>query len=155
MFRAFVIAVAGFVVGATATYAVVLFGTLAAWQMLGVVDQDGGGSMGLTFVIAPLAALVGGIVTEIVTIVRVHRRLQGTQIGSDERQRGVSRFSLLGGVLVGGCAGYLIAKAAFWLAGPMRYVAMWKALLHTWAPLIIMLVGATVGGFIARRMSRT
>lgn len=100
MFRTIVIAVAGFVVGATATYAVVLFGTLAAWQMLGVVDQDGGGSMGLAFVIAPLAALVGGIITAIVTIVRVHQRLQGTPIGSDERQRGVSRFSLLGGVLV-------------------------------------------------------
>lgn len=45
-----------------ATYLVVLFGTLLAWDLLGIADHDVGGAMGLAFVIAPVLAIMGGLV---------------------------------------------------------------------------------------------
>src|SRR5262245_20333641 len=118
MFRTFVIAVLGFVVGAAATYAVVLFGTLAAWHVLGVVDRDGGGAMGLAFVIAPFFALIGGAAAAIAAGSRARRPSDGTSVGTEERRRDASRFALVAGVLVGGLVGYLLAEFAFWLVGP-------------------------------------
>ncbi len=154
MFRVFVIAAAAFLVAAAATYAVVLFGTLGAWHVLGIVDRDGGGSMGLAFVIAPLIALVGGGAGAIAAGIYARRRGQGAPAGAGERRRDVSRFALVAGVLGGAVAGYLLARFAFWLAGPIRYDAMWKALLHAWAPMIVMLAGAIAGGLLTRRVMR-
>jgi glycerol uptake facilitator-like aquaporin len=36
----------------------------------------------------------------------------------------------------------------------MQYDAMWKAYAHAWAPMIVTLAGAIVGGLIARRLLR-
>lgn len=154
MFRIFVIAIAAFAVSAAAAYAVVFFGTLAAWHAFGVVDRDGGGSMGLAFVIAPFVALVVGGAGAIAAGVYAHRRGQSAPSGKDERRRDVSRFTLVAGVLAGGFAGYLIAKFAFWLAAPVRYDAMWKACAHAWAPTIITLAGGIAGGLFTRRALR-
>ena len=155
MFRIFVIATAAFAVCAAATWAVVFFGTLAAWHVLGVVDRDGGGSMGLAFVIAPLVALVGGGAGAIAAGVYARRRTSSLPTSGEEERRDVARFALVAGVLAGAFVGYLLATFAFWLAGPIRYDAMWKALAHAWAPTLITLAGAVAGGLLTRRLQNS
>lgn len=152
MFRLFVIGAAGFAIAGAAAYALVFFGTLAVWQMLGVVDRDGGGSMGLAFVIAPAVAVLVGMAGAIVAVRRAYRSGQSMPAGVDDRRRDVSRFALLAGVVAGALAGYFAAKFAFWLAGPIRYDAMWKAMVHAWAPAVATILGALSGWLTARRM---
>jgi hypothetical protein len=154
MFRAFIISVIAFVVCAAATYAAVFFGHIALWHVLGVVDRDGGGAMGVAFVIAPAIAVIGGIAGAVAAALYARRRQAGRPVTLDEHRRDVSRFEILTGVLAGGFTGYQLAKFGFWLAGPMQYDAMWKAYAHAWAPMIVTLAGAIVGGLIARRLLR-
>lgn len=152
MFRLFVIGAAGFAIAGAATYALVFFGTLAVWQMLGTVDRDGGGSMALAFVIAPAFAVLGGIAGAIVAGRRAYRSGQVVPAGVAERRRDVSRFALLAGVVAGALAGYFAARFAFWLAGPIQYDAMWKAMVHAWAPTVVVILGALCGWLTARRV---
>lgn len=154
MFRILVISLLGFVIGAIATYAAVFFGTLGAWQVLGVIDRDGGGSMALAFTIAPIAALFGGSVTAVSAGVFAVRRRGAAPGSSVERRSDGRRFSLLAGVLAGAVAGYALSRFVFWLAGPIRYDAMWKAMAHAWAPTIVTFAGAVIGGLIVRRFLR-
>ena len=152
MLRIFAIATATFVVCAAATYAVVLFGTLTAWQILGSADGDGGGSMGLAFVIAPIVALICGLAGAIAAALYARRRSSNAPASAEERRRAVNQFALVAGIVAGGFAGRLFSEFVFWLAGPVRYDAMWKAWAHAWAPTIIMLAGAVAGWLIARRL---
>lgn len=155
MFRNFVFATVAFSVCAAATYAAVFFGALTAWHVLGVVDRDGGGTMGLAFVIAAVTALVGGGAGAIVAVVFANRRGKSAPSRPDERQHLLARFALVAGVLAGGLAGFLLAKFAFWLVGPISYDAMWKAMVHAWAPTLIMIAGAIVGWLFTRRLLRS
>ncbi len=154
MFRVFAISAVAFVVCAAATYAVVLFGHIALWQVLGIVDRDGGGGMAVAFVIAPAIAVIGGIAGAVAAALYERRRLAGRTANREERRRDVSRFEILAGALAGGFAGHLLAKFGFWLVGPVRYDAMWKAYMHAWSPMIVTLACAIVGGLIARRLLR-
>lgn len=155
MFRIFVIAVVAFAVSAAVTYAVVLFGTLAAWHVFGVVDRDGGGAMALAFVIAPLIALIGGGAGAIAAGVITHQRSGLTRAGAAERRRDATRLELAAGAVAGGFSGYLLARLAFWLVEPIRYDAMWKAMAHAWAPALIIIAGAIAGGLFTRRLLRS
>lgn len=42
-------------------YVIVFFGTLLIWEVLGVVDREGGKGMALAFVIAPVLGLFGAM----------------------------------------------------------------------------------------------
>ena len=61
MFRKFFIPLLGFIAGTVTTYLAVVIGTTFLWDILNVHDRDGGGTMGLAFVIGPFIALFGGI----------------------------------------------------------------------------------------------
>lgn len=150
MFRIFVIAAIGFVAAAVASYAAVLFGTLAIWRALGVTDHDGGGTMALGLVIAPLCALAGGAIGAIAGVVFAGKLPKAASSGPDD----IRRFLILGGVIAGGVAGYLISKFGFWLASPIRYDSLWKVHAHAWLPTIALITGALAGGIFASTRGR-
>lgn len=58
--RIFVAAIS-FLVAATFAYLAVIVGIAIIWDLMGVVDRDGGGAMAIAFFFAPIAALIGGI----------------------------------------------------------------------------------------------
>lgn len=155
MFRVLVVAAVAFVLSTATTYAVVFFGTLAAWHVLGVVDRDGGGTMGVAFVIAPLIAAIGGCAGATAAGVSARGRKGGPPSGGEERRDDATRFTLTAGALAGGFAGYVIGESAFWLVGPISYDAMWKALAHAWAPTLIMIAGAMAGWLLTRIILRS
>src|SRR5688572_29229807 len=80
----FVLAVLGFIVGAVVTYFAGVFGTLVVWDWLGVHDQDGGGAMALGLVIAPLCAIVGGIVGAFLLPAWIARRSRNAPPPTDD-----------------------------------------------------------------------
>ncbi len=155
MFRTVVVDILGFIAGAIATYAVVLFGTLLVWDLTGVHDRDGGGAMGLAFVIAPVVALLGGVAGAVAAHVLVCRHrveaVPDTPIG---RQRDRRRLLVAMGAVLGGLVGHYAARFGFWLASPIQFDAYWKAWAFSWLPTIAVILGAIAGWLIARRMVR-
>lgn len=152
MFRTFILSAVAFLVCAAATYAAVLFGHIALWHVLGMVDRDGGGAMAVAFVIAPAVAAIGGIAGAVAAALYDRRRRTTRSFSPQADRRDMTRFEILAGVVVGGLAGHLLANFGFWLVGPIQYDAMWKAYAHAWAPTIVTLAGAIVGGLVARRV---
>ena len=146
----FVLAVLGFVAGAVVTYFGVVFGTLVVWDWLGVHDQDGGGSMALGLIIAPLCAIVGGIVGAFLLPAGIARRRRDAPPPTDDsRARDRRRFIILGGAILGGIIGHYVAQAGFWFASPIQFDSYWKVWAISWVPTIVTLLGAVAGGLVA------
>ena len=152
MFHSFVIAVLGFIAGAVFTYVAVAAGTLLVWQWLGIHDRDGGGSMALGLIIAPLFALFGGGGGAILASVLAARRRRNAPQPAAEDRRDMRRFLITGGAIAGAITGHYAAQFGFWLASPIRFDSYWKAWAVSWIPAIAAVFGAIAGGLIARRI---
>ena len=59
--RVFLWSLLGFVVGTVVGYAIILLGWIAYADLAGVVDRDGGKTMGIAFMFAPLGGVVLGL----------------------------------------------------------------------------------------------
>lgn len=153
MIRTLILIVLGFVVGAALTYAVVLFGTLFVWDMLGVHDHDGGGAMALGLVIAPVVALIGGVVGAVVASVIGARRRAETETLPADRQRDRRRMTIIVGAVCGAFVGYLVAQFGFWIVGPIAFDSYWKAWAFSWVPTIVMALAALLGAVAARKVA--
>lgn len=147
MKRIALLALLAFVLGTVITYAVVVFGTLIAWDLLGVHDRDGGGSMGLVFVIGPVAGLLGGAIAAAVTGMRASRTSTPGQ-----KQRTALWLRAAGGGVLGFLCGY-------WLGGLVGFLAMTASdgaligyVVTAWAPTLLALALAVAGMlFVVRR----
>jgi len=151
----FLFAVLGFVTGAIATYLLVVAGTLVVWEILGVHDQDGGGSMALGLVIAPAIALIGGIAGAVLVLAWAARRARNAPPATaDEAARDRQRLIMLGGAIVGGIVGSYAMNFCFWLVGAISFDSYWKVWAVSWLPTIAVLLGAVAGGLLTRNMLR-
>jgi hypothetical protein len=149
--RRLVTAAGAFVGGAVATYAVVLVGTVTAWDLLGIVDRDGGGTMGLAFVIGPTIAMLGGIAAAVVAMLRARQPHAPEPGAPPAGGRGGSRFAVLAGALAGGLTGHVLTRIVLWLAAPTTYDALWQASVHAWSPTVMTCAGAIAGAALGRR----
>ena len=140
-------ALLGFVAGLVATYAIVLFGTVLVWSLLGVVDRDGGGHMGLAFVVAPGSALVGGLVAGVLAA-RGRGRHEPAAGGAGRRVV----TTLVGGA-VGALVGWPVAMAIGALARRMvdDIRSFELALVVLWTPTLGWAACALAGALLARR----
>jgi hypothetical protein len=155
MFRTFVVVILGFLGFTVATYFVVVVGTVVAWDLLGVHDQDGGGAMALGLVIGPIIAILGGIIGAFVTYFWYAKRQQTKPPqGPAEARRDTKRFALLAGMVAGGIVGHYVAKFGFWLASPIQFDSYWKAWAVSWVPMLAVLAGAMAGGVLVRQWLR-
>lgn len=137
----------GFVAGVVATYAIVLFGTVLVWSLIGVVDRDGGGHMALAFIIAPGFAIVGGLVAGVLAA-RWRGRSQAKTGGT-----GRPVFATLAGGAVGALVGWPVAMVIGSLARLMindiRSFELAFAVL--WTPTIAWAACAIIGALLATR----
>jgi hypothetical protein len=155
LFRTFIIAVLAFAVAAAATYAAVLFGTLAVWEMMGVRDRDGGGTMALGLVIGPVAAVFGGVIAAaIAAVVAERRRRNGPPSSVEDKRRDKYRLIAAGGAIAGAFAGHYLASFGFWLASPIRFDSYWKVWALSWLPTLLTAAGAIAGALTARALLR-
>ena len=155
MFRTFIIAVLAIALAAVATYAAVVFGTMAVWEMIGVRDRDGGGAMALGLVIGPVVAVIVGIVAAIIAAVVAERRRRTAPTPSaDDNRRDKNRLLVTGGAIAGAFAGHYLASFGFWLASPIRFDSYWKAWAISWLPTLITAAGAIAGALTARSLLR-
>ncbi len=152
MFRTFIVVVLGFLGFVVATYLVVVVGTVLAWDVLGVHDQDGGGAMALGLVIGPVIAIFGGIIGAVVTYFWYAKRQKAKPPqGPAETRRDTKRFAVLAGAVVGGIVGNYVSQAAFWLASPIQFDHIWKVWAVSWLPTLLTLLGAIGGGLGVRK----
>ena len=156
MFRTFIIAVLAFIVGAIITYLTIVVGVIAAWDLTGVHDQDGGGAMALGLVIGPVCAVIGGVICAVFVPIWVAKRRghTGPQT-TEEKRRDMRRFFIIGGALVGGYLGHQVSEFIFWFVSPISLDSRWKVLAITWVPTILMALSAIAGGLIVHRLSRS
>lgn len=138
-------AVGAFVIGALLAYFLVLIGTAILWDMLGVVDRDGGGAMAIAFFIAPLIALLAGAGAAFWAVRRANAARTGNAAPAAAAHPAF-------GAAVGGLLLYLPTKFLFWLVlGTNAYDHCWKSLAHAWAPFALALLGAVAGWFLVQR----
>ncbi len=153
MVRNLIIAVAGFVLGAIAGYALVFFGTILAWEILGVRDRDGGGHMALGLVIAPIAGLIGGVAGAPLAIAYDMRRRRHAAVQNEgPKPLGGAQVFMLVGVVAGGVIGYQAGQLVFYMLARFglieRGYTMWLA---SWLPLVLALAAATLGARAGKR----
>ncbi len=152
MFRVFLKALVAFLGCALAAYLVVLFGTLGVWEMFDVVDRDGGGGMAVAFGIAPLVAVIAGIVGGLVAWVRAQRTHLASHADPLSPPGSTAAFGPGVGAIIGALALYLPTRAVIWVVlGRNEYDALWKALAHAWTPTVLAMGGAAVGWQLTRR----
>lgn len=155
MFRVLVISVLGFIAAAVVTYLAVVVGTLVAWDLLGVHDQDGGGAMAVGLVIGPACAVIGGVIGAVTAgMWAAGRRRNAPPETVEIKKRDLNRIYIVGGMVAGAVAGHYVAQAGFWIASPISFDSYWKAWAVSWVPMIVTLLGAVGGGFLARYLVR-
>ncbi len=152
VFRTFIIVLLAFVLGAVATYIVVVGGTIVAWDLLRVHDQDGGGAMALGLVIGPVCAIAGGLLCAFVVLLRTARPRNEAPQPDAERSRDRKSLLVLAAAVVGGLVGYKVTQAIFWIVAPLSYDARWKVQVIVWTPTVVMVLGALGAGYLARSL---
>lgn len=139
MFRNFGKMLATFVMWTVAAYVLVLFGTLAVWDLLGITDHDGGGAMGMAFIVAPSIALLAGVGGALWS---TRRRLARKEDGEAD----VTPLSPAACALIGALVAYVPTRLAIFLfLGVNSYDSFWKAMAHAWTPELLAIAGAIVG----------
>lgn len=129
MARTVILVVLAFLAGVVAVYFVVLFGTLFYWEFAGIRDRDGGGAMGLAFVIAPFFGVLGGLGAAVLAGWRLTRAGAG------------SKTPLLGpwarvalAMTVAALIGHGLGSAAVWILIGPGAGSLAMALIASWAP---------------------
>ena len=152
MLRSVLVAAFGFVAGTIATYLAVMIGVTTVWSLAGVHDQDGGGTMALGLVIAPMIAVTGGIASAALVLVWDARRRRNAPIQTDgERSRDTRILFIIGGAIAGGLIGRQIILFGFGFLNAGFTDSYWKVVVITWLPTMAFVLGALAGGMRMRR----
>jgi hypothetical protein len=142
MIRLIGLTILAFVLGTLAIYAVTLFGTLLYWELTGVHDRDGGGAMGLAFVIAPVVGVMGGVVSAAVVATRLLRKQPDAQANSEngntKSRNTKSRNTRLAiWVIPAGLLVYAIARFILWIVIGNPYGSFFEVLIISWTPTLL------------------
>ncbi|MHB2169840.1 hypothetical protein [Alsobacter sp. R-9] len=149
--RTALLVVLAFILGTIVTYVAVVAGTLVAWEFLGIHDRDGGGSMGLAFIIGPFFGLIGGVAAAVFAFVRLSRGAPAE--GRARTSRGLGAAAAGVGAFL---FGYWLGSFVGWMAGPYAYDNLGAAIIAAWAPTLIGLgLGALAIRFVLRRPAPT
>lgn len=155
MHAAFV-ALLAFLGGTIVSYALVLFGGVGLMSVMGIHDRDGGGAMGLAFIIAPAGALIGGVAAVFIALAWRGRRLSAVSGPAVEPAPASSakRLALVAlAALVGFLAASYVVRQMLWTFGPPVFLTRERALVFVWTPTIVGLVGAiALGWAVSRRV---
>lgn len=155
MFRTFIILLLAFVLGAVATYIIVVGGTIVAWDLMRVHDQDGGGAMALGLVIGPVCAIAGGVLAAFIALLRTARASADRPPQPDvEKRRDRHRLLVAGAAIIGGFVARQITHAIFWIVAPVGYDSWWKVQIVIWTPTIMMVLGALAAGYFVHAVTR-
>lgn len=147
MLRTIIVALLGIFAGMVLTYIAVVGGTAVVWDLAGVHDQDGGGMMALGLVIAPVIALIGGLVCAFLAVAWDARRRDTPTQTPEARAQDTYRLFIAGGAIAGAMIGHMLGGLFFYYTGLIRL----DYLLAAWLPTILTLLGALVGGWQTRR----
>ena len=151
-----------FLGGTILVFAVTVFGTLGAWELLGVQDRDGGSAMALVFFIAPVVGLLGGILSAIVAATRLGR---AATVGPDpsvrtpqdaletalETTRG-ARTALV--VVPAAALGYLIGFVITWVIIGPGATTFVLAQISAWTPILLALLAGAIAYWRVGRAPR-
>ena len=133
------------------TFVAVVAGTLTYWHYAGIQDQDGGGAMGVFFVIAPIISTVVAVIAAIATSIWLKRRNAAIAAGAIAAPApwplGVRRIIA---AAASATAVYAAFVFAYWLAEPMTFDSYTTALIMAWLPTVAALSAATIGAAIQR-----
>jgi hypothetical protein len=150
--------IVGFVVLAfaatfVATFAVVFFGTITYWDLAGIHDRDGGGAMGLFFVISPAIATLAAVIAAIVTAVRMNGRNADVAAGKRPPvQRWPLRVRAVVAAVAWAAAVYGAFAFVYWLMEPMYFASYAIAIVVAWLPIVAALAAAALAAvFVLRR----
>jgi hypothetical protein len=142
-----------FVATFVAMFAVVFFGTITYWDLAGIHDRDGGGAMGLFFIISPTIATFVAVVAGTVTAVRMIGRNADVAAGkrpAPERWPIGVRAAVAAVAWAIGVYGTF--SAVYWLMGPFYFTSYTLAAIVAWLPIVAALVVAAVAAeFVVRR----
>ncbi|MGE3247173.1 MAG: hypothetical protein AB7F96_16720 [Beijerinckiaceae bacterium] len=152
MFRNVLIWLGLFLAATIVVYIAVVIGTASVWQAMGVHDRDGGGMMGLAFIIGPAIALPCGAGIAFLGLRFINRRNASTRAWTPEdTQRDSRRFLVLGAAVAAFFAAFWLVRFAFWLASPIRLDSYWIALMLSWLPDLAGAAAAIAAGFAVTR----
>lgn len=150
--RTVVRVVLAFLFGFVAAYVIAVTAAFTYAHLNNIVDRDGGMSMGILFMIGPLAGAIGGILTAIFIPMRLARRdlARGESPPAD---RGGKRTAIA--AIVCGIAGYLIGRFVHWLMAGMSFDSYAAALIVSLLPWLLALAGAGLAILLLRRRPET
>ncbi|MGV1015234.1 MAG: hypothetical protein ACOYB4_09720, partial [Methyloceanibacter sp.] len=118
----------------------------------GIVDRDGGLSMGIVFIIGPLGALIGGAAAALTAAFYLRRQQKTPEDGAARRRWPASRPGrIVLAAAAAGLAGYMAASVFIWLQSGITYESYWTALLIAWSPYLLGISAAALAAFIASR----
>lgn len=139
--------IVAFIIGAIATYIVVVGAFMAYVEIFKVVDRDGGMSMGAFLVLGPFCALVGGVITAIVTAMRTLRsNAPAASVANGSQARQSPRFYLIATGLLVVATAYAGVTLVQWVSGGARGSSVFNALIY--------IAVAAVAFVLARRSKR-
>lgn len=148
--------VLAFVATLVVVFAVVVFGSLAYMDYAGIHDRDGGGAMGIFFVIGPMVATLAAVVAAALTAILMNRRQ--ALIASGARPP-ATRWPLGVRAVVAALAWAAAVYGAFafvyWLAAPMSFASYTIAMIIAWLPIVAALSAAALAaGFVLLRRAQ-
>jgi hypothetical protein len=147
--------IAAFVLGLVLTYAIVVAGLFAHAGIDNFVDRDGGMSMGIVFMVGPLAGIVGGVVCAIAVPVWLGRRdLSRAQGLRPPAKRWPLPARIAAAAIGYGLPVYLLGRLALWIVSPLSFRSYWAAFAVGLAPLALGVLTAGLAAFSAWRGGR-
>jgi len=149
--RTVVRVVLAFLFGFVAAYVIAVTAAFTYAHLNNIVDRDGGMSMGIVFMIGPLAGAIGGILTAIFIPMRLARR--DLARGESPPAGGGARTAIV--AIVCGIAGYLIGRFVHWLMAGMSFDSYAVALAVSLLPWLLALTGAGLAILLLRRRRET
>jgi hypothetical protein len=118
------VVVAGFVafiIGFVLVYATVVAGALWYMHANNIFDRDGGISMGIVFLLGPLAGLIGGSLFAVVAAVRSSRRQRAIAADELPPPRPWPLPVVVVVALLAGVFAYVVIWAVLGIRGPLRF----------------------------------
>jgi hypothetical protein len=140
-----------FLGGLIVTYVLVVAGLLWHMQLNGIVDRDGGMTMGILFVIGPIAALHGGVIAALVLPIwlrRSNRWPPGQRTAREPRWPPGKRAAFA--AVVSGIVVFTLASAAIQVPG-FTFSTYQAALLASLSPYAFALAAAGIAALLVLR----
>lgn len=143
--------VLAFLAGLVVSYLVIVMVGILYMDVAGIVDRDGGGTMGLAFTLGPIGAPIGGTAAAIFTYAYTRRHPRAAEDDGAHQTPAARQKRIVLVALIAGLAAYLAASFGVWLQSGASYESYWTALLVGWSPILVGLVAAALAGWIAAR----